>query len=148
MIKDDLKYFAAQPGAVIFPPTISSEIDTLNAALLLDNFSPVPEEYAAFLKMNNGMFYDGIELYGSSSHYRDTKNYKFPELREINQNYANYNFFTDKLVIGRCSESLIYYDRRANIYAIADRINLRSRQEVDDFPALLALLRNLCENNP
>lgn len=147
MIKDDLNYFSNQPGGVIFSPALTGEIDKLNTSLLLQNFSPIPEDYAAFLKMSNGMFYDGIELYGCSSHYREAKNYKFPDLKEINQNYADYHFFHNKLVIGRCSESLIYYDHRAAIYALADRINLRSRQEVESFTALFALLRQLCETN-
>ena len=103
---------------------------------------------AAFLSRSDGLFYDGIELYGCSSHYRESKNYKFPNLLEINQNYAAYNFFKNKLVVGRCSESIIYYDRRGNYYALADRINLRSRKEVENFAAMLALLRRLCEANP
>lgn len=103
---DDLPYFAGRPGAVFFPPALSGEIEMLNTSLLMLNFSPLPDDYAA------------------------------------------YNFFKNKLVVGRCSESIIYYDRRGNYYALADRINLRSRKEVENFAAMLALLRRLCEANP
>ena len=116
---DDLPYFAGRPGAVFFPPALSGEIEMLNTSLLMLNFSPLPDDYAAFLSRSDGLFYDGIELYGCSSHYRESKNYKFPNLLEINRNYAAYNFFKNKLVVGRCSESIIYYDRRGNYYALA-----------------------------
>ena len=36
----------------------------------------------------------------------------------------------------------------AIIMPLADRINLRSRKEVENFAAMLALLRRLCEANP
>ena len=92
---DDLPYFAGRPGAVFFPPALSGEIEMLNTSLLMLNFSPLPDDYAAFLSRSDGLFYDGIELYGCSSHYRESKNYKFPNLLEINRNYAAYNFFNN-----------------------------------------------------
>lgn len=74
---DDLPYFAGRPGAVFFPPALSGEIEMLNTSLLMLNFSPLPDDYAAFLSRSDGLFYDGIELYGCSSHYRESKTISF-----------------------------------------------------------------------
>ncbi len=123
-----------------FSPAVSPEIETTNTWLLMAKFCAIPEEYEKFLRYSNGCSYNGLNLYGCSSHYRENKNYKYPSLQEVNQNFKDYNFFNNKLVLGNWNESLIYYDKRGNYYALADRINLRSRQEFETFEKLFSYL--------
>ncbi len=125
---------------IYFPPTIAKELEEANTWLLMQKFCALPEEYQNFLYNSNGLSCNGLELYGSCAHYRDTKNYKFPSLQDINHNFINYRFFKDKVIIGSWNESLIYYDKRGNYYALADRINLRSRYEAESFEKILNYL--------
>lgn len=128
---------------IYFPPTIQKEIDTINTWLLTQEFCALPQDYQSFLLQSNGMSYNGLDLYGSCTHYREIKNYTYPSLQTINQNFINYSFFKNKVIIGNWNESLIYYDPKGNYYALADRINLRSRQEFEDFEKLLTYLLSL-----
>ncbi len=125
---------------IYFPPTLIKEIEETNNWLLIQKFCALPEEYQTFLLNTNGLSCNGLDLYGSCAHYRETKNYKFPSIQDINKNFINYRFFKDKVIIGNWNESLIYYDKRGNYYALADRINLRSRYEADSFEKILNYL--------
>lgn len=125
---------------IYFTPTLHNEIEEINTWLLMHNFCTLPQEYQKFLLSTNGLSCNGLDLYGSCAHYRETKNYKFPSIKDINQNFINYSFFKDKVILGNWNESLIYYDKRGNYYALADRINLRSRYEADSFEKILNYL--------
>ncbi len=131
---------------IYFPPTLMKEIEETNNWLLMQKFCALPEEYQNFLLNSNGLSCNGLDLYGSCSHYRETKNYKFPSIQDINQNFINYRFFKDKVIIGSWNESLIYYDKRGNYYALADRINLRSRYEFDGFEKILNYLLEIIKS--
>lgn len=103
-------------------------------------FSKLPEDYGKFLQITDGLIYNGLELYGIHKHERKQHHYTFPDLESVNCSYLKYSFFVDKVIIGRLSEGIIYYDAKSNSYAVSDRINLRSHSEVNTFEDLLKIL--------
>ena len=140
MIDDLYKIIRSQPGAVTFPSAPEGELKKVQNYLASRNFGILPEDYLEFLRLTDGLSFNGIELYGSQPHFRESKNYTFPDLVSINQNYSDYNFFARKVILGRTSENILYFNQSPVCFTLADRINLRSRIEA---PSLLELLQTI-----
>lgn len=144
MIDELYKIIRSQPGAVTFPPAPENELRKVQNHLAAHNFCMLPEDCLEFLRLTDGLSYNGIELYGSQPHFRELKNYTFPDLLSANQNYAGYNFFARKIILGRTSENILYFDQSPTCFALADRINLRSRIEAPSLYELLQKIKSLC----
>lgn len=146
MIKDCVKQFSQFPGCVTFPPCPEESITHVSTLLSASGFSTIPPEYKEFLKITDGLSYNGIELFGSRSHNRPEKGYTFPDLAASTFHYEDYDFFRRKIILGRVSESLIFYDKISERYAIADRLSLRSRCEAKTFIEILKIFLDICKN--
>lgn len=144
MIETKLKTFMNFQGCITFPSSADNDIIRVNKFLVEHDFSAIPEEYLHFLKLSNGLSYNGIEFFGTINHYREEKKYTFPDLIATNMHYEGYAFFNNKIIIGRISENLMFYDKTTENYAIADRLTLRSRREVSTFDELLEIFLNIC----
>lgn len=145
MIKPLYETICSHEGCVIFLPGSEEEIKNTNSFLNCYHFSEIPEDYQEFLMLSNGFICNGIELMGTLTQQRLEKKYIFPDITQINKPYAQYDYFVGKLIIGRLSESLIVYDHKNNLYAVIDRINLRSRLEVGSFSEIFLYILNLCD---
>lgn len=141
MIKDYLEQVMAKKGCVFFAPARSEDIMTTNAKMKELLFAKIPSEYQDFLSLTNGIIYDGIELFGCKPQIRNT--YTFPDLIKINQPYSEYAYFSDKIIIGRISESFLIYNSITQDYAMIDRLNLLTRSEEDCFTAMFKMLYEL-----
>ena len=53
-----------------------------------------------------------------------------------NQDFSNYEFFTNKLLIGIMLENLIIYDSTTQKFVIIDAISLHTLKEFADFKEL------------
>ena len=133
MISRYLNHFRQSPGSVIFEPAVDANLTRIDAELTSRNFSAIPGEYRNFLKLNDGLIFNGIEFYGSIPHYREKKNYTFPNLITVNEYYLNYDYF------GRISENILLYDGAENVYSVTDRINLRPVIEAENLAAFLKI---------
>ncbi len=133
-IKELLETFKNFPGCITFSGAKDEDIAKLNM---------LNQDYKSFLKLTDGLIYNGIEFFGVEPHLRKEKDYKFPSIQSINKHYWENAFFESKTIVGRLSESLIIYDKKSDTYDIIDRIKLRSRVELDSFPELLKLLLGL-----
>ncbi len=142
MIEHYLKYFQRLPGSVVFEPALEANLVKIDNELTERKFSAIPKEYRNFLQSNDGLIFNGVEFYGSVPHYREEKNYTFPNLITVNEYYLNYDYFIRKLVIGRISENILVYDGAENTYAITDRINLRPVIETENLAAFLKIFYN------
>lgn len=147
MISKYINYFKSQNGCVTFDAAPDEEIERVNAKLVADGFSDIPEEYKIFLKLTNGLTYNGAELYGTSPHYRIDKNYTFPDIVSESSQYIDYEFFAQKVVFGRISEHILLYDKKNDYYAIVDRTNLRSRIEVENFVDFIKVFYDISTRN-
>lgn len=133
MISKYVNFFRAKNGCVTFEPASDEDIEHVEAELTTRGFANIPSDYKVFLKLTNGLTYNGIEFFGTSPHYRPEKDYTFPDIISESKQYINYDFFTQKIIIGRISENILLYDKKNDYYGIVDRTNLRSRIEVETF---------------
>ncbi len=140
MIKEYVEQIKNKDGCVYFAPAKAEDIEAINNKMKEFLFAEIPAEYKEFLSLTNGIIYDGIEFFGCRPQIRN--NYTFPDLIKINQPYSEYAYFSDKIIIGRISESFIVYNSPSNDYAMIDRLNLLTRSEEDSFTELF---KNLCE---
>ncbi len=140
MIKDLLERIIHAKYSVHFSGSAENDILQTNKFLSGQGFAEIPEDYRKFLLQTNGIIFNGTELMGAAPQQRVEKQYIFPDLIQINKLYAKYDYFRGKLIIGRLPESLLIYDNQNRIFAILDRINLRSRLEVPSFQDLLSCL--------
>lgn len=145
MIEDCIKNFKKFPGCVTFPPCSDEDIIHVSSLLSASGFSPIPPEYKEFLKITNGLSYNGMEFFGTRNHNRPEKHYTFPDLAASTFHYEDYDFFKRKTILGRISESIIFYDKNGDYYAIADRLTLRSRRETATFEEILTLFLEICD---
>lgn len=141
MINGYLEQIKAKKGCVSFAPARSEDILATNAKMKGLLFAEIPAEYQNFLSLTNGIIYDGIEFFGCKPQIRST--YTFPDLIKINQPYSDYAYFSDKIIIGRISESFLVYDSVTCDFAMIDRLNLLTRSEQDSFAALFKTLYEL-----
>ncbi len=139
MISRYLNHFRQAPGNVFFEPAVERNLNKINIELTNRNFAPIPDEYRNFLKLTDGLIFNGIEFYGCMPHYREEKEYTFPNLITVNEYYLSYDYFIRKLVIGRISENLLLYNDAEKVYTITDRINLRPILECESFIAFLKI---------
>lgn len=139
MISKFLNLYKSHNHCICFPPAEEESYNLVDNYLLKHNQCKLPDEYKMFLKLTNGLIYDGIEFYGTIPHERIEKNYTFPSIIMVCQNYANYEFFANKIVLGQISESIILYDDKSASFAVVDRLNLRSRLECSKFAEILEI---------
>lgn len=137
MNKDFFKIISNKKGVVIFEPSSLDDIKRMSARLKSGGFPEIPNDYADFLLLSNGFYYNGLSFFGSLSHTRKQKNYEFYSLWDFNINFLEYEFFKDKLLIGHISESFIIFDKSTQVYSLIDGINLCSQIEFSDFNDLL-----------
>ena len=138
------------PECITFTPCPENEISKVSTLLSASGFCALPEEYKTFLRLSDGLSYNGVEFFGIQSHNRSAKKYTFPDIAASTFHYKGYAFFRRKLVLGRISEALICYDKLSNDYIIVDRVSLRplngSKTLTDLFKIFLDIF-SLSENN-
>ena len=142
----DLQTLISKESAVIFSPSSQEDFALTSSFLEQNNLAFLPLDYIDFLKNTNGFTYNGIEFFGTKPHYREEKDYIFPDIITINKHYIPYKYFAQKVIIGRLSDALIAYNKKENSYSIIDRVKLRSLVELNHIKELFDLLTHLCTN--
>lgn len=107
MIDDLFEKARKLPGCVTFPPAEPEQFKTVDSFLSSRKFAALPEDYRKFLRLSNGYIFNGIEFMGTVVHQRIEKRYVFPDIIQINKPYSKYEYFREKMLIGRVSESFI-----------------------------------------
>ena len=143
MTKETLIQIFKHPAAITFAGSTPLEITQTDSFLRSLSFAALPEDYHFFLELSNGLVCNGVELMGSIPHQRTVKQYIFPDIIQINKPYAKYDYFKEKLIIGRLPEGLLVYQNENRSYAVIDRINLRSRYEAPSLKELLIYIFKL-----
>ena len=129
-----------QKDIICFTGANDEQIASISQKLLKNNIPSIPESYINFLKTSNGLSFDGIELFGTEDIPREEKKYIFPSLFSSNQDFSNYEFFINKLIIGITSENFIIYDSETKKYSTIDAISLHTLEEFSDIKDLLSYL--------
>ena len=108
------------------------------ASTMLKNngFSEIPAEYADFLKITNGLVWNGIEFYGSKGYDREGKDYSFPGIVDVNMDFNGFDALEGKLIIGRAPEELLVYAAKDNRWQCVDRNDFTVVQVAPSFKEL------------
>lgn len=134
-----------QYGCVYFEGASDDDIRQADEFLQSMGFAPLPQDFINFLQICDGFYYDGLEFLGTKAHPRPQKEYTFMGLKEVNKDFADFEFFSNKIIIGRASEVFIIYDGNNNNYAIIDGVNLCSQIELSNFNNLFIESMRLCD---
>ncbi|MBE6452170.1 MAG: hypothetical protein E7012_01605 [Alphaproteobacteria bacterium] len=132
-----IKEIINSTDCISFTSATDDDIKNLSAHFQECGLPPIPQSYALFLKNSNGFQYDGIEFYGTIEHKRTEKDYTFPSLLTANKDFSNYEFFSNKLLIGIMLENFIIFDSTTQKFAIVDAISLHTLKEFPDFRELI-----------
>ncbi|MBR2033942.1 MAG: SMI1/KNR4 family protein [Alphaproteobacteria bacterium] len=134
-----------QYGCVFFDGATPEEITQTDEFLQSMEFAPLPQDFISFLQICDGFYYDGLEFLGTKAHPRPQKEYTFMGLQEVNKDFADFEFFSNKIIIGRASEVFIIYDGNNKNYAIIDGVNLCPQIELSGFNNLFVEAMRLCD---
>lgn len=66
MISRYLNHFRQLPGSVVFEPAVDANLTKIDAELTARNFSAIPGEYRNFLKLNDGLIFNGMNFTAQS----------------------------------------------------------------------------------
>ncbi len=127
-----------------FPAIGKESVEQTNQELIKLGSPALPPDFCVFLSLCDGLYYDGLELFGTKEHPRPTKQYIFTDIINANKPFLEYTFFNQKLILGSMSENFIIYDNKNNLFAVIDRINLCSQIEFSSFEELFSYLLQHC----
>lgn len=111
-------------GALLFPRVTLSEAQTMSIALVKAGHVRIPRGYLSFLELSDGLAWGDLELFCCGVHERAGTVFNQPELLTYQQKYATGQFFKQRLVLGRATESLICYNTKNKCYELVVRDNL------------------------
>lgn len=123
--------------AVTFSPADDRSLKFAITMLSSHGFISIPEEYINFLKITNGLIWNGLELYGTKGYDRENKNYSLPGIIDINLDFMGIDGLSGKLILGRASEELLVYSGKDNRYQCVDRTDFLVTQVAPSFSELI-----------
>lgn len=133
MLNKLFEKISSQKGCITFEKCSNEDIKKANQELSDNGFCLLPQEYAVFLQIYNGIIYDGLEFFGTIPHKRLQKNYILNSILDINKRYSSIDFFDGKLILGELPESFLLYNSETQSYEIIDRLNLDSKRIFNSF---------------
>ncbi|MDD3669587.1 MAG: hypothetical protein PHX68_04880 [Alphaproteobacteria bacterium] len=107
--------------AVVFPPVKSTDAGSVSLALVRAGAPKIPMDYALFLEVSNGLYWNGLELFALTEQPRGKGAFMHAGIAQSYLTYLRNPMLNKKLVVGTAPESLIAYDARANAYQMLDR---------------------------
>lgn len=101
-----------------------SQIDFTNAMLKNDKFSPMPDDYAMFLREeSNGIVSGILEFFGTEKVNRSDYNYNFPSIIEANEIFKTTNnpLMENSVLLGYNLLYAIIWNESEKVYKIIHR---------------------------
>ncbi len=121
------------------PPAPQDEIDDLIKAARINFKATLPDEYLNFLRVRNGLDFDGLVIYGTKTQlaagYDDRSIEGFVEANEVwyeNDDQKRFLFFGDSDISWYC------LDRTTGKYEVQDKPSGTVIEVYDDFDSMLA----------
>ncbi|OPZ78638.1 MAG: hypothetical protein BWY78_00478 [Alphaproteobacteria bacterium ADurb.Bin438] len=110
-------------NAITFAPADDKSIRFVGTMLASHKFANIPAEFIEFLKITDGLIWNGFEIYGTRAIDREDLGYTFPGLIEANLNFLNDDYLKGKLLLGKISEEIFVYNGLEHKFMVMDRIN-------------------------
>ncbi len=106
--------------AVIYPGLSEDFLQNAHAFLKKAKKTDLPDDFAVFLKLSNGLDWNGFELFPLTQRDSEDRTFKHPGL--ISYNLKNVvPVFSSLLIVGRACEELIAFDPKDACYKVFDR---------------------------
>lgn len=109
--------------AVIFPPIKGTDAGSAALILVRAGVPKIPADYAAFLEVSNGLYWNGLELFSLSEQPRNKGAFMHTGILQNYLTYVRNPLLNKKLVVGMAPEALIAYDAAANAYQVLDKMS-------------------------
>lgn len=115
-------------GIVLAKPAVDSQIQTVQEYLKTNGLS-LPNEYIDFLKETNGLYWAGLEFFGTTVTKKDSS--VITDLITQNDLYQKLNEHNSPLFLGRSDEENFLYDATGRTYLVVDEF---SKEVAKSFP--------------
>ena len=130
----------AKTGALIVPPAYDDNIEKCNMDLRNIGLQGLPNEYAQFLKMSNGLAWNGFEFFGTFGVRKKSTGYILRDIVGFNENIEDMTGMKSNgcvLVLGRFDEDVYVYHYVEKEYRILDSLTFMIVEQFKDFNAFL-----------
>ena len=97
------------------------EIHQANVSLVKAKVPSIPSDYAVFLTLTDGLYWNGLELYALNEREREKGAFKHTGIVQNYETYLSNPLLKKKLIIGEAPEEFIAYYAPQNEYQILDR---------------------------
>ncbi len=97
------------------------EIQRANVSLVKSKVPQIPSDYATFLTLTDGLYWNGLELYALNEREREKGAFKHTGIVQNHETYLSNSLLKKKLIVGEAPEELIAYYAPQNEYQIIDR---------------------------
>lgn len=127
-------------GALLGKPAPSTEIAAVSSKLERSGFPAIPEELKKLLKIADGIFFNGIEIWPCDPDNVHDPDFRPRSLQEVNKRMAMSSFsrkWPESLVFGQSDEEVYSYSARLNQFLILDRTGYDAFYEFPDLKSLL-----------
>ena len=126
-------------GEELEPPASESEIKDFSDRLQKFYNTNLPDQYESFLRMANGLEFNGLIIYGTknSESAPEFSQLDFFKMNEIWQGSPRARELS-VIILGESSSGVLTYDKSANQFQYRDRIGL---DRVEPYPSFNEMLR-------
>ena len=137
---DKIRVEANRYGELLEPPATDSElnefIDKANTVFSTD----IPDEYIEFLKIVNGLEFNGLIIYGTKNSETDPNSSPL-DLFEMNEMFHELDnpIISNLIVVGEDSTGVLTYDKSTKEFQYRDRIALDRIESYSSFREMLEM---------
>ena len=110
-----------QNYAQVFAPSEMMDIQRTSITLVKKGWIQIPTDYIQFLRLTDGLSWNGLELFAIKEHERRDSVFAQPLLLNYQEEHSLKNIFPKALILGRATEELIIYRGDLKEYHIVDR---------------------------
>ncbi len=116
----DILKDALDAGAFIAKSCMQEDITACNEKLISLGHPPLPEDYAAFLRIVGGFAWNGHEFFGPKQARDAESSYTLQDIARYNEGLS-FAFDEGILAIGTFDDDVYVYDANQHVYQALDR---------------------------
>ena len=110
-----------QNYAQVFAPTETMAIQRTSITLVKKGWIQIPIDYIQFLRLTDGLSWNGLELFAIKEHDRRDSVFGQPTLLAYQEEHSLKDILPKALILGRGTEELVVYRGDLKEYHILDR---------------------------
>lgn len=110
-----------QNYAQVFAPAEMMDIQRTSITLVKKGWIQIPADYIQFLRLTDGLSWNGLELFAIKEHDRRDSVFGQPTLLAYQEEHSLKDILPKALILGRGTEELVVYRGDLKEYHILDR---------------------------